>query len=107
MDKQYGSLDKVLSRVKLSYFDTSTYRNYSPSELGLDTHATMIVRGAFLDGAAAVTITTDPINIFLSDEPFNRTDLYFYSNIADTSSYIVHELFHADETKRPHADFQH
>lgn len=94
--KDFNSLEKLLNRAKLSYYDTSTFLggpNYSPSQLGLDTHGTLVVRGLFLGGAAAVT-APDRTNVFLSDAVFARTDLYLYSNIADTPSFIVHELFH-------------
>ncbi len=94
--KDFNSLDKLLNRAKLSYYNTSTFLggpDYSPSQLGLDTHGTLVVRGLFLGGAAAVT-APDRTNVFLSDAVFARTDLYFYSNIADSAGFIVHELFH-------------
>jgi YD repeat-containing protein len=94
--KDVDSLDKLLNRARFSYYDTSTFLggpDYSPSQLGLDTDSTLRVRGAFLAEAAAVT-APNRVNVFLSDAVFDRTDHYWFSHIADTPSYIVHELFH-------------
>jgi len=107
--KDFNTLGKLLNRAKLSYYNTSTMLggpNYSPSELGLDTHGTLLVRGSFLAGATAVT-APDRVNIFLSDPVFNRTDYIFFTNIADTPSYIVHELFHVAGIDPKIVDSQH
>jgi len=95
--KNLNSLNKLLNTAKFSYYNTSTFLggpDYSPSDLGLDSHGTLRVRGAFLSGASAVT-APDRINVFLSDAVFKRSDSYLFGiHNADTPAYIVHELFH-------------
>jgi hypothetical protein len=96
--KNLNSLNKLLNTAKFSYYNTSTFLggpDYSPSDLGLDSHGTLLVRAAFLrEGVAAVT-APDRINVFLSDAVFKRSDSYLFGiHNADTPGYIVHELFH-------------
>ena len=101
MGQDFNSLEKLLSRARFSFYDTSTFLggpDYTPSQLGLDTHGTLQVRGAFLNGASAVT-APDRINVFLSSRVFDRPlsssiPVPGFNRYADTSSYIVHELFH-------------
>lgn len=88
--KQVNSLDKLLNKTTFGYYDASA--DYTNTDLGVDIHSTILLRDAFVNrGASAAGVGT---SVFLSDAVFTRTDIYFYSNIADTPSFIVHELFH-------------
>ena len=92
--KDFDSLGKLLAKATFSFYDTSTFlggHDYSPSQLGIDTHGTLLIRGAFLAGASAVTYRT---SVFLSSKVFDRPILGYIGRTADTPSYIVHELFH-------------
>ena len=56
------------------------------------------MRGAFLNPDVSAVTAPDSINVFLSDRVFSRPSSIIpigpFNRFADTSSYIVHELFH-------------
>jgi hypothetical protein len=88
--KDVNSLDKLLNTATFGYYNVNA--DYTNTDLGVDIHSTIVLRDSFVNrGASAAGVGT---SVFLSDAVFTRTDLYFYSNIADTPSFIVHELFH-------------
>lgn len=107
VDESVNSLEKLLNKVRLSFYDTDrdnlTNEPYSPNELGLSADAFLDVKGSFLDGASAVTVFDvehgNSITTFLSSKVFDRPGgLAPYGigdRYADTSGSIVHELFHA------------
>jgi len=88
--KDFDSLEKLLNKATLSYYDTDA--NYDNTDLNVSSHdAILLVDDFGRKQASAVTVGS---RVFLSDKVFTRTDYYFYSYKADTSSYIVHELLH-------------
>ncbi len=95
VDKEFNSLDKLLSKAVFGYYDRSN-PNYTNTELGVDMESMILLRDAFVNQQAnAHTVRyRDRSHVFLSDDVFSRTDYYLYSNIADTPGYIAHELFH-------------
>ncbi len=100
--KDFNSLDKLLNKGTFGYYDVNA--DYTNTDLGVDIHSTILLRDAFVNrGASAAGVGT---HVFLSDAVFTRTDVYFYSNIADTPSFIVHELFHVAGIDRSIVDSQ-
>ena len=106
--QDFNSLEKLLTRANLSFYDTSKLgllsTEYTPSELGVDANGAILLQGAFLNGASAATYQN---NIFLSSKVFDRPwTRYGGGRFADTPSYIVHELFHVAGIKQSIVDSQ-
>jgi len=92
--KEFNSLEKLLHKATLGRYDVDA--DYTDADLGVDIHSTILLRDAFVNrGASAVTVGT---HAFLSDRVFERSSsiipIQSWNRIADTPSYIVHELFH-------------
>ena len=70
--------------------------DYTNTDLGVDIESTILLRDAFINrGASAAGVGT---SVFLSDKVFERSSsiipIRSWNRIADTPSYLVHELFH-------------
>lgn len=87
---EFNSLDKLLNKATFGRYDV--HADYTGTDLGVDTNSTIILRDLFVNGgASAGGVGT---RVFLTDNAFTREDHYWNRDIADTSSIIVHELFH-------------
>ncbi|MGZ5483994.1 MAG: hypothetical protein ACXWID_18710, partial [Pyrinomonadaceae bacterium] len=92
--KEFNSFDKLLNRATLGYYDVNA--DYTNADLGVDMRSTILLRDMFVNrGASAGGVGT---NVFLTNKVFERSSsiipVQSWNHVADTPSYIVHELFH-------------
>jgi hypothetical protein len=88
--KDVDSLDKLLKKGTFGRYDVNA--DYQTTDLGVDFNDAMELCEVFVN--RGWTAASKDNRVFLSDKAFSRTKHYWYKNVADTSSIIVHELFH-------------